>query len=141
MMAELKTKKNKASVAKFLNEVKDKQKLADCKIIAKMMRDATGKKARMWGASIVGFGSYDYVYDSGHSGSWHLTGFSPRAHEITIYIMPGFTKFETLLSKLGKHKTGKSCLYIKRLEDVDQKILGTLIRDSVKEMRRRYRAD
>ena len=139
-MAELKTRQNQASVAAFLKQIDDRQKRADCKAIAKMMRDATGKRARMWGASIVGFDKYDYQYESGRSGTFMQTGFSPRAKNITVYIMPGFDGFASLMKKLGKYKTGKSCLYINRLEDVDQKVLARLIRDSVREMRRRYPA-
>jgi len=137
-MAKPKTRPGNASVAEFLSGVDDRQKLADCKAIAKMMREATGKRAKMWGTSIVGFDSYDYVYKTGSSGSWPLTGFSPRAQNISIYIMPGFSKYKTLMNKLGKHKTGKSCLYIKRLADIDEKILRKLIGESVQEMRRRY---
>lgn len=138
-MAELKTKKDSASVAEFLGKIDDRQKLVDCKTIAKMMREATGKRAKMWGTSIVGFDSYDYVYKTGHSGSAALTGFSPRAQNISIYIMPGFSKYQAIMSKLGKYKTGKSCLYIKRLADVDEKLLSKLISGSVREMRRRYK--
>jgi hypothetical protein len=101
-----------------------------------MMRDARGNRAAMWGGSIVGYGSYDYMYASGHEGSWAICGFSPRAQNITVYIMPGFSKFEKLMKKLGIYKIGKSCLYIKKLEDVDQKVLKDLITGSVKEMRR-----
>jgi hypothetical protein len=103
-----------------------------------MMREATGKRAKMWGTSIVGFDKYDYKYESGRCGTFMLTGFSPRAQNISVYIMPGFKKFGALMKKLGKHKTGKSCLYIKRLADVDQKVLSRLIKESVKEMRRIY---
>lgn len=138
-MAELKTKKTNASVAAFLNAVEDKKKRADCKVIAKMMREATGKRAKMWGAAIVGFDSYDYTYESGRSGSWPVCGFSPRAQNISVYIMPGFSKFEKLLVNLGKFKIGKSCLYIKCLGDVDEKVLNKLIAASVKEMRRMYK--
>jgi len=137
-MAELKTKENKASVTAFINSVADRQKRADCRAIAKMMREATGKRAKMWGASIVGFDRYDYTYASGHSGSFMITGFAPRAQNISVYIMPGFSKYGAMMKKLGKYKTGKSCLYIKRLADVDAKILSRLIRESVREMRRRY---
>lgn len=137
-MAELKTTENKKSVASFLSAIEDVQKRADCKAIAKMMRDATGKPAKMWGTAIVGFDKYDYKYESGRSGTFMVTGFSPRAQNISVYIMPGFSKFGTLMKKLGKHKTGKSCLYIKRLADVDEKILSRLINESVKEMRRIY---
>ncbi len=137
-MAELKTKKTNASVTAYLNAIGDKQKRADCKAIAKMIRDATGKRARMWGGSIVGYGSYDYKYASGHEGNWPTCSFSPRAQNITIYIMPGFSKFEKQMKKLGKYKTGNSCLYIKKLDDVDRRVLGDLITGSVKEMRRMY---
>ena len=138
-MAELKTKKTGASVAVYLNAIADKQKRADCKAVARMMRDATGKRARMWGGSLVGYGSYDYKYASGREGTWFICGFSPRVQNIAIYIMPGFSGFKKLMDKLGKYKTGKSCLYIKKLEDVDQKTLEELIAGSVKEMRRRYK--
>jgi hypothetical protein len=137
-MAALKTRETKANVTEFLNSIADKQKCADCKAISKMMREATGKRAKMWGAAIVGFDRYDYTYASGRSGTFMITGFSPRAQNIAVYIMPGFSKFSGLLKKLGKHSTGKSCLYIKRLSDVDEKVLAQLIRDSVKEMRRKY---
>ncbi|MGI9203225.1 MAG: DUF1801 domain-containing protein [Woeseiaceae bacterium] len=138
-MAELKTKATSASVAAFLNSIEDKNKKSDCKAIAKMMRDATGKRAKMWGKSIVGYDTYDYLYASGRSGTFMITGFSPRAQNISVYIMPGFSKFGALMKKLGKYKTGKSCLYIKKLEDVDQKILARLIKESVMEMRRLYK--
>ncbi len=137
-MAELKTKATTQSVSEFLNSIEDKTKIADCRTVAKMMRDATGKRAKMWGASIVGFGTYDYKYASGQEGSWPLVGFSPRSNNLTLYIMPGFSKFDKLMSQLGKFKTGKSCLYIKSLEDVDQKKLEALIEGSVKQMKRKY---
>lgn len=137
-MAELKTKQTNASVAAFLNSVTDKTKRADCKLIAKMMREATGKHAKMWGISIVGFDSYDYTYESGRSGTWPICGFSPRSQNTSIYIMPGFKKFEKMMKKLGRFKTGRSCLYIKNLDDVDLKVLNKLINASVKEMRRIY---
>ena len=139
-MAELKTKERNASVTAFLSGITDKQKRADCKAIAKMMREATGKRAKMWGTSIVGFDRYDYRYASGRSGTFMVTGFSPRAQNIAVYIMPGFGKFAALMKKLGKHKTGKSCLYIKRLSDVDSAVLARLITESVREMRRKYGA-
>ncbi len=103
-----------------------------------MIRDATGDRGRMCGSNIVGYGSYSYKYASGRQGSSLICGFSPRAQNITIYIMPGFSKFKKLMTRLGKYKTGKSCLYIKKLEDVDQKALEGLITGSVKEMRRKY---
>ena len=137
-MSDLKTKQTTQSVADFLNTIEDKTKRADCRVVAKLMREATGKRARMWGTSLVGFGTYDYKYSSGREGSWPLVGFSPRKQNLTLYIMPGFSKFDELMSRLGKYKTGKSCLYIKTLDDVDQKKLKALIDGSVKYMKRKY---
>ena len=137
-MAEPKTKQTGASVAAFLNGIEDKQKRADAKKVASMMRAATGSRAKMWGAAIVGFGSYHYNYASGREGDWMLVGFSPRKQNLTLYIMPGFKAFDALMAKLGKHSTGKSCLYIKRLSDVDEKVLEQLVVESVKFMRSKY---
>ena len=137
-MAENKTRETKASVAAFLNAVDDPRKRADAKRVAAMMRRATGDRARMWGSSLVGYGKYHYKYDSGREGDFMLTGFSPRKQNLTIYIMPGFDDFDSLMKKLGKYKTGKSCLYINKLEDVDEKVLEQLITRSVKVMRKRY---
>lgn len=137
-MAELKTRENEASVSQFLASIEDPQKRADCKAIAKMMRAATGKRPKMWGSAIVGYDKYDYRYDSGRSGTWMMTGFSPRARNLSIYIMPGFEAFGALMKNLGKYKTGKSCLYIDKLDDVDRDVLATLIEASVVEMRKRY---
>ena len=110
-VGEPKTKPSNASVSAFLAGVKDPLKRADCKAIAKMMREATGTRARMWGQSIIGYDQYDYTYASGRSGSWMMAGFSPRARDITVYIMPGFSKFGTHLKKLGKHKTtSRACI-------------------------------
>ena len=138
-MPELKTKKTNASVTAYLNAIEDKQKRADCKTIAKIMRDVTGSRPRMWGDSIVGYDSYDYKYASGHEGTWPICGFSPRAQNISVYIMAGFSGFDKLMKKLGKHKTGRSCLYIRKLEDVDQRVLKDLITGSVKAMRKKYK--
>ena len=137
-MAENKTKQTKASVAAFLNAVDDPRKRADAKKIAAIMRRATGNNAKMWGSSLVGYGKYHYKYDSGREGDFMLTGFSPRKQNLAIYIMPGFKDFDALMKKLGKYKTGKSCLYIRKLEDVDEKVLEQLITRSVKVMRKRY---
>lgn len=137
-MAELKTKENKTSVTAFLNEIDDKQKRTDAKKIAALMRKVTGSKAKMWGTSIVGFGNYHYKYASGREGDYMLTGFSPRKQNLTVYIMSGFKEFDSLMARLGTHKTGKSCLYIKRLEDIDLKVLESLISRSVKYMRSKY---
>jgi hypothetical protein len=131
-MAELKTKKTKAGVAAFLNAIDDDQKRKDSKAVAKIMKEITGKSPKMWGTSIVGYGSYHYKYASGQEGDWPLAGFSPRKQALTLYIMSGFKEYKPLLKKLGKHKTGKACLYIKKLEDVDEKVLRELIKRSVK---------
>jgi len=104
------------------------------------MRRATGNAARMWGTNIVGYGSYDYKYASGREGTWFECGFSPRSSNLTVYIISGFSPFASLMKKLGKHKTGKSCLYIKNMEDIDQDVLRELIDESVKYMRKKYKA-
>ena len=137
-MAANKTKPTKASVTTFLNSVEDRQKRADCRKVAAMMRRATGKRAKMWGPSMVGYGTYHYKYASGREGDFMLTGFSPRKQALTVYIMPGFARYDALMKKLGKFKTGKSCLYIKRLADVDEAVLEKLIDASVKHMRKNY---
>ena len=137
-MAENKTKATGASVTAFINSIDDKQKRADARKVAAMMHKATGKRAKLWGPSIVGYGTYHYKYASGREGDFLMTGFSPRKQALTVYVMPGFEHFETLMNKLGKYKTGKSCLYIKRLSDVDEKILEQLINRSVKYMREHY---
>ncbi len=140
-MAEPKTRRNNASVAAFLDAIEDEQQRADAKKIAAMMRSATGSRARMWGSAIVGFGSYHYRYSSGREGDWMLIGFAPREQNLTLYIMPGFSSFDKLMSKLGKHKMGKSCLYIKKLDDVDQRVLEKLIVESVEFMRKKYETE
>ena len=135
-MAELKTKVNNASVDKFLKSVKDEQVREDCYQILDIMQKATKAEPKMWGTSIIGFGSYHYKYASGREGDWMLTGFSPRMQNLTLYIMPGFDEYDDLLKKLGKHTTGKSCLYIKKIEDVDTKVLKELVTKSVKKMKK-----
>lgn len=137
-MATNKTQKTKVSVAAFLMAIDDKRRRSDCKKVAAMMRKATGSRARMWGTAIVGFGSYHYKYASGREGDWMLVGFSPRKQNLVVYIMPGFKEFGVLMKKLGKYKTGKSCLYINKLEDVDEAVLEKLIDRSIKIMRKRY---
>lgn len=137
-MAENKTKPTKLSVRTFVNSIEDKQKRADAKKVAAMMRKATGARARMWGNSIVGYGQYHYKYASGREGDFLITGFSPRKQALTVYILAGFKAFEPLMEKLGKYKTGKSCLYIKQLADIDEKVLQRLINGSVKYMRNNY---
>ena len=129
-MSDLKTQKTKASVAAYLNAIEDDQQRKDAKTIAKIMKEVTRTKPAMWGESIVGYGQYTYRYASGRSGDWPLTGFSPRKGNFSIYIMDGFKERAALLKKLGKHKTGRSCLYVKRLEDVDVDVLRKLIKVS-----------
>ena len=138
-MAELKTKPTRASVATFINRVDERQRRADSRKVATMMRKATGKRAKMWGTNIVGYGTYQYTNTAGDGFEWPITGFSPRKQALTIYIMTGFSHFEPLMKKLGKYKTGKSCLYIKRLSDIDEKVLQRLIDASVKRMRKTYK--
>ena len=130
-MAELKTKETKASVAAFLNKISDVQRRKDCQTVLELMQRATGEKPKMWGSSIVGFGRYKYRYASGREGEWLVIGFSPRKTDLTLYIMRGFEESEALLAKLGKCKTGKGCLYIKRLDDVEIPVLKKLISKSV----------
>ena len=138
-MAELKTRPTRASVTAFLNNIDDSSKKADAKKIAVMMRKATGKRAKMWGTSIVGFGTYQYTNTAGKDFEWPITGFSPRKQSLTVYIMPGFSRFGALMKKLGKYKNSKSCLYIKRLSDVDEDVLQNLIDGAVKRMRKTYK--
>ena len=133
-MAELKTKRNKGDVEAFLNSVADEKKRQDSFTILDLMKNVTGKEPEMWGDSIVGFGNYHYKYASGREGDWFLTGFSPRKQNLTLYIMAGFDEYDHLLGKLGKHSTGKSCLYIKRIEDIDIDVLKELVKRSVEHM-------
>ena len=131
LMSELKTKQNDGDVESFLNGVEDEAKRRDCHTIMEIMRKIAKGPPKMWGTSVVGFGNYHYTYASGREGDWFLTGFSPRKQSITLYIMSGFDRYEELMTKLGKYKTGKSCLYIKSLDDVHLPTLKTLIRESV----------
>lgn len=138
-MAENKTKPTTARVGDFLDTVDNPKRRGDARKVLAMMRRATGKRATMWGSSMIGFGKYRYKYESGREGEFMLTGLSPRKQNLVVYIMPGFEPFETRMQKLGKYKTGRSCLYINKLEDVDEKVLENLIADSVKLMRKRYK--
>lgn len=131
-MAELKTKITDASVDQFINNIEDEEKRKDCMEILKMMKQATKAEPKMWGTSIVGFGDTHYKYASGREGDWFITGFSPRKQNLTLYVMGSFTAQGDLLKKLGKHSTGVGCLYIKKLKDVDTKVLKELIEKSVK---------
>ncbi len=130
-MAELKTIRTRASVDKFLQGIKDEKIRADCYKLKDMMEKSTKAKGKMWGTSIVGFGDYHYVYDSGRENDWFITGFSPRKQNLTLYMMGGFDLFPDLMEELGKYSRGKGCLYIKRLEDVDTKVLQKLLTKSV----------
>ena len=130
-MAELKTKKNDASVVDFLNSVENERRREDSFAVLKLMEEVTGEEPVMWGTSIVGFGSYHYKYASGREGDWMAIGFSPRKQSLTLYMMSGFSKYEEILIRLGKYKTGKSCLYINRIEDIDIDVLTELIESSV----------
>lgn len=134
-MSELKTKKTDASVEEFLNTVEHEKRRKDGFALLEMMREITGEEPAMWGPSIVGFGSYHYKYASGREGDWFVAGFSPRKRNLTLYIMSGFDGYEALLEKLGKYKTGVGCLYINKLEDVDEQVLRELIGQSVAHMR------
>ncbi|MFW9778519.1 MAG: DUF1801 domain-containing protein [Candidatus Heimdallarchaeota archaeon] len=137
-MPELKTKKSHQNVEEFINSVTDPIRRNDCLEILKLMEDVTQEAPRMWGNSIVGFGEYQYKYKSGHEGEWFLIGFSPRKQNLTLYVMSGFARYEDLLQDLGKYKTGKSCLYIKRLSDVNKERLKQLAIESVKYMKETY---
>lgn len=137
-MAELKTRPNDGDVDAFLESVDDPKRREDCRAVVELMADVTGEPPRMWGDSIIGFGQYHYVYDSGREGDWFLTGVSPRKQSLTVYIMAGFDRYDALMDRLGKHRTGQSCLYINRLEDVDTGTLRELIRSSVAHLRAKY---
>jgi hypothetical protein len=135
VMAELKTKETDGSVDSFLESIENDKKRRDCIQIAALMQEVSGAVPKMWGEHIVGFGNYHYTYASGREGDWFLIGFSPRKQNITIYTMCGLEKSNTYLEKLGTYKTGKSCLYIKTLEDIDQKVLKELLIDSIEQLK------
>ncbi len=135
--ATLKTAATKASVSAFLDGIEDEERRKDCKALAKLLRRVTGATPKMWGASIVGYGSYHYRYASGREGDWFLAGFSPRKQDLTVYVMAGLEGRAALLRRLGKHKAGKGCLYLKRLADVDTGVLEELVQSSVDDLRAR----
>jgi hypothetical protein len=135
---ELKTKKNSGSVSAFLDSVADTKRREDAKAVLALMKRVTKRQPKMWGTSIVGFGEYHYKNRSGIEADWPLTGFSPRKATLTIYIMPGFAQYKKLMKQLGIYKTGSSCLYVKRLSDIDTAVLEKLVRASVKEMEKKY---
>jgi hypothetical protein len=134
-MAENKPQRTGASVTAFLNAIADEERRKDCRTVARLMQEVTGEKPAMWGPSIVGFGRYHYRYESGREGDWFLAGFAPRKQDLTLYITAGFDRYAALMKRLGKHKTGRSCLYIKRLSDIDEGVLRDLVAASVRHMR------
>lgn len=137
-MTENKTKPTDVSVGSFLDGVENERKRADAYELLAMMKRITGLEPTMWGPSIVGFGKYHYRYESGREGDFLRVGFSPRKTALTLYIMPGFDRYDDLMSRLGKYKTGKSCLYIKRLDDIDRDVLAELITESLDYMNEKY---
>ena len=137
-MSTLKTQQNDADVEGFLAAVENDRRREDSFTVLELMKRITGEKPKMWGTSIVGFGSYHYRYASGREGEWPRIGFSPRKQSLTIYVMPGFSTYDELLSRLGKHRTGKSCLYVNKLADIDMDVLQQLVRSSLETMRERY---
>ena len=136
-MAENKTRATQASVAEFLEKKATGQTFVDCKTLVKLFKEVTGKPAKMWGPSIVGFGSYHYVYDSGREGDAPLLGFSPRKPDLVLYIAPYPGDLE-LKKKLGKHKAGAGCLYVRKLADIDPAVLRELARASLQALNKRY---
>lgn len=136
-MAAPKTAPYGASVREFVDSIEDDERRGEMRRVMKIMRRVTGKNPKMWGDSIVGYDSYHYVYESGREGDWFITGLSPRKGKLTLYIMSGFERYPELMGKLGKHSTGKSCLYIRSLDDVDESVLEELIAESVDYVRTR----
>src|ERR1041384_4003148 len=139
-MAEPKTKPKNESVEDYLNRIPDAERRDDCFAVAKMMEEITGEKPKMWGPSIVGFGTYHYKYASGHEGDWPITSFSPRKKDLTLYVMMGYEKYPELMAKLGKHSVGKSCLYIKRLSDIHLPTLKKLIKTGIQDLKAHTKA-
>jgi hypothetical protein len=137
-MAEQKTKPSGISVKEFLNGIEAESKRNDCFSLLEIFTEVTGCQPEIWGRAIVGFGSYKYKYESGHSGIAPLTGFSPGKQHISIYLMPGVDAFSDEFARLGKFKSGKGCLYIKRLSDIDLNVLKVLIAESILTLRKRY---
>ena len=136
-MAELKTQRTDGDVEAFLAQIDDERRRADARTVCALMTELAGEPPALWGNSLVGFGSYSYTYASGRSGEWFAVGFAPRKQSLTVYLMDGFGDYEELLARLGPHKTGKSCLHVKRLDDVDANVLRELIARSLAHMRSR----
>lgn len=137
-MAQPKTKPTEQDVVKYLESIEDPQRRSDSLAMDRIMREISGELPQMWVPSLVGYGRYHYRYDSGREGDWMATGFSPRKNALTLYIMSGFSNYDALMENLGKYKTGKSCLYVKKLEDVHLPTLKKLIAQSLKHIRERY---
>ncbi len=137
-MAELKTQQNDRDVVEFLNGVENEQRKSDSFELLDLFRQLTSEEPKMWGDSLIGFGKYHYKYASGQEGDWPLTGFSPRKQNLTLYIMPGFKHYDNIMQNLGKYKTGASCLYVKKLSDIDSALLKELIVKSVHDMKKMY---
>lgn len=139
-MAENKTQPTDADVDAFIDAVENDRRREDSRALLDLMRDVTGEEPVMWGPSIVGFGQYHYRYESGREGDWFLAGFSPRKSNLVVYVMSGFPRHAELMEKLGKHRTGSSCLYVNKLDDVDLDVLRELVRRSVEHVAASYDA-
>ena len=137
-MSNLKTRPTDQEVSQFIDAVEPDQKRKDCWTIVEMMREITGSEPVMWGSSIIGFGAYTYVNSSKKPADWPITGFSPRKTNLSLYVMPGFSNYQSLMARLGKHSTGKSCLYVKKLADIDLDVLKEVIARSVRDMEAAY---
>ncbi|MBZ0182238.1 MAG: DUF1801 domain-containing protein [Melioribacteraceae bacterium] len=137
--AELKTKENKGNVDKFLNSVDNEQKRNDSFVLLELMKKITKEEPKMWGDSIIGFGNYHYKYESGREGDWFLCGFSPRKQNLSIYLMCNFDGLEDLLADLGKHKKSVGCLYIKKLKDINIKVLEKMIKRAIQILKKKYK--
>jgi len=137
-MAELKTSENDSKPEDFIAGLADEQQKADCKKLITIFQNASGAEPKMWGDSIIGFGKYHLVYDSGRELDWLLSGFSPRKGKLSLYITNGFAKYEEYLKQIGKHKKGKSCLYLKNLADADEEVLFNMVKDSCDYLKNKY---
>lgn len=133
-----KTQPTSTSIAEFIESLDDERRQTECNQLVDLMREESGQEPVLWGPAIIGFGQYHYRYESGREGDFMRVGFSPRKQNLSIYIIPGFKPYQAVLERLGKHKVGKSCLYIKRLEDVDISALRELVRQSLIDMKERY---
>ncbi len=140
-MADLKTQQTNQSVSLFLESIEPARRRDEARELDRIFRAATGWEPSMWGPSVVGYGAYDYTYSTGRSGRWLATGFSPRKANLSIYIMPGYTDFGEILARLGPHKMGKSCLYLRKLEAVDEDVLTELIRAGLQSLAKIWPVD